>query len=674
MTIISHTDAKGNISLCNDDFVEASGYTRKELIGQPHNILRHPDMPAEAFRDMWDTIQRGRPWSGIVKNRRKDGSYYWVRASATPLPDRSGFTSIRVRPKSDEVRTAEALYKRMQNGEKIHLHEGRVSDASSFNPLNKLNIAQRLWVMAILPTVMVALLVTYSLIALKNSNDGMQDIYAGSLIPTGQIADINDKNQMALIDLILAEEALSKKENPSDHLAEIKKDKAALEKSWLDYLATITDADEKKLADDHLAKRNAMWSLIERAAGDIATGNLDQATIIIHSQLDAVRWPQEKSIDKLTTYQETQAKTQYEKSAADYKQQFMLSIICGGLGALLTFVIAFVSMTYIRNTLRKTGEIALDIAKGDLTQLIPPANADEIGDLLAVIAIMRNSQHELIAAMRQNSESLTRCAGELSSSASNSATASVAQSEAVSSMAAAVEQLSASIGTVEENAGEANGASKRSVSVSGEGGRIIHEAADEMGQIADAVNATAGSIKQLEEMSLQITSIVNTIKEIADQTNLLALNAAIEAARAGEQGRGFAVVADEVRNLAARTTASTQDIATMVSKIQEGTRRAVNDMEAAVIQAKDGVEHAHKAGDTVVSIRAEAEQVASSVNEITHALKEQAAATRDISQKIDSVASGAETNSASATQTAKSAEHMAELAHQLNALTAYFKV
>jgi methyl-accepting chemotaxis protein len=195
-----------------------------------------------------------------------------------------------------------------------------------------------------------------------------------------------------------------------------------------------------------------------------------------------------------------------------------------------------------------------------------------------------------------------------------------------------------------------------------------------MGQIASAVNTTAGSIKELEEMSLRISGIVNVIREIADQTNLLALNAAIEAARAGEQGRGFAVVADEVRNLAARTGASTIEIANVVKKIQEDTHRAVQDMEAAVIRANEGVEHAHKAGDTVVSIRTESEQVSVAVNEITHALKEQAAASREISQKIERVALGAETNSTSATQTAASAKNMERLAHQLTALTSYFKV
>lgn len=113
VTIVSHTDASGRIVRGNDVFVDVSGFSREEIIGQPHNIVRHPDMPMEAFRDLWDTLKRGRPWSALVKNRRKDGDHYWVRANASPAPG-GGYMSVRVKPGADEVRAAEALYTRMR--------------------------------------------------------------------------------------------------------------------------------------------------------------------------------------------------------------------------------------------------------------------------------------------------------------------------------------------------------------------------------------------------------------------------------------------------------------------------------------------------------------------------------------------------------------------------------
>ena len=117
--LVSATDLKGRIQYCNPAFVAVSGYTREELIGQPHNIIRHPDMPADAFSDMWNTIREGRPWTALVKNRRKNGDHYWVRANVTPVSELGsvvGYLSVRVKPSREEVRAAEALYEKMREG------------------------------------------------------------------------------------------------------------------------------------------------------------------------------------------------------------------------------------------------------------------------------------------------------------------------------------------------------------------------------------------------------------------------------------------------------------------------------------------------------------------------------------------------------------------------------
>ena len=147
--IISRTDAKGIITHCNEEFIQASGFTREELIGQAHNLIRHPDMPEEGFRDFWDTIKRGRTWVGMVKNRRKDGSYYWVQASAAPLPDGSGYCSVRTKARPEDVQEAEALYQRMRSGEKIQLYEGAVLPSGRirkfFTKRGSLRISTQLW-------------------------------------------------------------------------------------------------------------------------------------------------------------------------------------------------------------------------------------------------------------------------------------------------------------------------------------------------------------------------------------------------------------------------------------------------------------------------------------------------------------------------------------------------
>jgi len=673
-TIISRTDTRGIITDCNEEFVEASGYTREELIGQPHNMVRHPDMPAEAFRDLWSTLKSGRPWVGLVKNRRKNGDHYWVRATATPLPDGSGYSSVRSKPARADVQGAEALYQRMRSGEKIHLHEGYVQTSGILHVFDKLRISQRLILMTGLPLLLACVLAGNGLWALQAGNASMKTVYEDRLIPVDQLAKINDLNQMSLIELLLASRAVADKGNASEQLSNIKKNKADIDKNWSTYMATYLTEEEKGLAADHLAKRNEMWAVISKAAELLAAGNAEQSKSMLDNDLAKVRGAQEDSIDKLRNYQLTVAEAEYKKGGDRYNRSLQLSLALGILGAVITLLIAGLSMRHINRSLREASEAATAIANGDLTRPVPRASQDEIGAVMASISMMRNSLHELIASVRHNVEVLNHAAGEMTASASSSARASENQSEAASSMASAVEQMSVSIDHVEENAREAHAVTQSSASRSDEGGRIIHEAAAEMGRIAEAVKATAGTIRELEGYSTQISSIAGVIKDIADQTNLLALNAAIEAARAGEQGRGFAVVADEVRKLAERTGSSTKEINGMIGRIQEGTQRAAEEMEAGVVRVSDGVLLAQQAGESMTGIRQGAEQTSRAVDEISSALKEQGSAAREIAQRVEQIAQGSELSNSSAAQTAASARQMESLAQNLYKLSTRFKI
>jgi aerotaxis receptor len=149
--LVSATDLKGKIQYCNPAFIAVSGYSRDELIGQPHNLIRHPDMPAEAFADLWTTIRAGRPWSALVKNRRKNGDHYWVLASVTPVVENGtpvGYLSVRVKPSREQVRDAEALYARMRAGQTrgVRLHQGvvvRTGLAGKLGAVMRLPVAVR---------------------------------------------------------------------------------------------------------------------------------------------------------------------------------------------------------------------------------------------------------------------------------------------------------------------------------------------------------------------------------------------------------------------------------------------------------------------------------------------------------------------------------------------------
>jgi methyl-accepting chemotaxis protein len=195
-----------------------------------------------------------------------------------------------------------------------------------------------------------------------------------------------------------------------------------------------------------------------------------------------------------------------------------------------------------------------------------------------------------------------------------------------------------------------------------------------MNKISEAVQSSSAIIEDLGRQSDQITSIVKTIREIADQTNLLALNAAIEAARAGEQGRGFAVVADEVRKLAERTSRSTTEIASMVEKIQKGTRDAVGSMDAGVKQAGKGVDLAGQAGTSITEIREGALRVMQVVNNISDSIREQGAASNDIAKSIENIAQMSEESASAVQDTADAARHLQKLSSTLHSSVSRFKL
>ena len=538
--IISRTDDKGVITYINDDFIEVSGFSQDELIGQPHNIVRHPDMPAEAFRDMWATLKQGKPWGAIVKNRRKDGSYYWIKAMATPLSS-GGNMSVRTKATPDQIRAATALYAQMRRDPSVLLERGEVRGGALkrfVRRINDIDLSKRLWMSTLASIAVVSLSLWL----------GLQAV---SAVP----------------------------------------------------VAALTPDVASRLADLH------------------------QAMLVI-----------------------------------------------GGLTLLAWPPFAWLIIREFNRPVRAAIEAARRMASMDLSVPIPVHGDDEIGQLLSQLAVMRNHFQEMAALLRQSTVKLDVMAHGLAESSQASASAASDQADVATNMAASVEELSVSIDHVTEFASEAESVSRASGSASLDGGGVIQRAADEMSHIAETVNGSATAIRELESYSVEISSIVNVIKEIADQTNLLALNAAIEAARAGEQGRGFAVVADEVRKLAERTALSTKQIGGMIEKVQSSSRHAVSEMENSVQQVEAGVDLARQAEQSIGTIQVSSSQVADAVNEISLAIKEQSSAAREIAQNVERVAQMTEQGSRASQAAASLAADVNSLSGELRRLAETFKI
>lgn len=366
---------------------------------------------------------------------------------------------------------------------------------------------------------------------------------------------------------------------------------------------------------------------------------------------------------------------QRSASMQSAKSSSLVILLLGGLVAVvLALSVAFLLSRSIAGRLQQVVDVARSIAQGRLDSSISRAGGDEIGVLLDAFATMQERLREMIGQIRSGAEQLVASAQNISSASTQLSVSTQEQSQAASSMAATVEELTVSINHVADNANEAHGLSSESGRQSAEGGTVIQSTLSSMQRIADTVQGAAVQISELGQHSDQISSIVNVIKEIADQTNLLALNAAIEAARAGEQGRGFAVVADEVRLLAQRTANSTQEITEMIKKIQTGTRNAVGNMEIGVQQVSSGVEQANQAGDAIVTIRQASERVVGVVDQISLALREQTVASQDVARNVERIAQMSMQNSEAVAETASTARDLQQLALSLERQVDYFKL
>jgi methyl-accepting chemotaxis protein len=308
----------------------------------------------------------------------------------------------------------------------------------------------------------------------------------------------------------------------------------------------------------------------------------------------------------------------------------------------------------------------------DFTQPIGVAGRDEIADTAAAVdrltAAIRGTLHEFTTA----SDQVATLAAELASAATEVSENSHEQSKSSSSMVACVEQLTASIHQVSDTATNVAKVSHDSDAAAAQGGGVMVQTIDQVRQIGERIKETAVSVQALGQASREITSIVQVIREVADQTNLLALNAAIEAARAGEQGRGFAVVADEVRKLAERTAMATQEITAKIAAIQNGSEAACVQMDLSVNQVGKGMAEADEAVAAVGRIKSNVARVDAEVSSISAALKEQGKASTTIAQQVEEVARASDGSCRGAEDAARLSRRLVTLSSTLrNAVACY---
>jgi methyl-accepting chemotaxis protein len=400
----------------------------------------------------------------------------------------------------------------------------------------------------------------------------------------------------------------------------------------------------------------------------VKAGNKEETTRYLVGTLKTNLDVYTSAVGELIAYQSKRMEAEAEETHADTRVLQTTNLIVSLLIVLVSVATAVIVVRVIGKALggevHYANEIARQIAAGNLGVEVSIAPGDT-DSLLASMKAMCSRLREMVRNIDASATQVGNSARQLAQTSHAVATASAQQSEATTATAAAVEQMTVGIGHIADSAEQAVASSRQSEDLSRKGSQVIHGAASEMSKIADSVEASSAIIATLEQQSNEISAVVNVIKEIADQTNLLALNAAIEAARAGEQGRGFAVVADEVRKLAERTTLSTQEIASTIQKIQGGTQNAVQSMVAGVDQVRSGTALAQEAGTSIREIESGAQHVVGVVNDISDSLREQSAASNEIARNVENIARMVEANNASAEGAASAARELERLAEEL---------
>jgi len=461
------------------------------------------------------------------------------------------------------------------------------------------------------------------------------------------------------------------------HLNSIEQWLKEIDETWALFATTYMDDNEKELAARFSRTYADYINHVVRPTVDSFHANdfsyeVNERFIVGYRKFGM---PVEKIISDLIEMNSALAKESFDQAENAYKSSRTSMLIAFTVGLLLSAFFAWKIIGSIVGPLTKLQVAMGEIERsGDFTRRVDVSGSGEVGQTGVSFNHLLGSLQKALGEILEHTARLDAATVELAATAQQAAKNSETTSETSTAMAASVEEMSVSVTHINENAQGTCEITQRTGELSQQGGEVIRQTVNEMRAMAEAVRKSSESITELGQQSEQISSIVQVIKDVADQTNLLALNAAIEAARAGEQGRGFAVVADEVRKLAERTTSATGEIGAKIAAIQNSAHLAVSAMSNAAGRVESGVVLADQAGEAITNIQQGAQLVQTHVNGTISGLAEQDVASRTIAQQVERVAMAAEENSHAARKSSDAAEHIGHLAQAMRGVVTKFKV
>ncbi|SDD61335.1 methyl-accepting chemotaxis protein [Aquimonas voraii] len=719
-TLVSQTDPKGVITSVNRAFVRVSGYGVEELVGQPHNMIRHPDMPPQAFADMWKTLKSGRPWVGLVKNRCKNGDHYWVEANVTPIVERgqtTGYISVRRKVPRERIRAAESAYAaiRAGNAAGLRLRYGelhRPTLSERYNPLWLLTLKQRLMLSAAGVVGLGA--------ALLHSSAGLGP-WSLWILGIGSVFafysawwlshDIRDR-------LFLANEVFERiaQGEYNDPLPIHRSDSVGKVLIGLKSLQIRLGYEVEETAKQ--AKINArIVSALDAASACVMIANSDNRIVYVNRAIRAMFREAETdlrrampgfsadtvtggSIDQFHANPEHQRRLLAELKTphharievGGHKLDLVVTPVFAENGERIGTVTEWKDRTAELATEEGVASVVAAAARGDFSQRIPlEGKTGFVRNLAVSIDSLMDSTAQSLEAVR--TVLLGLADGDLSRRIEVQLSGlfdemKQATNSTVDALSGIVRDIKTSVDAIHTAASEiAAGNADLSVRTEQQAASL-EETAASMEELTSNVRATAdhaqtasrlaqgasgtadsggravgqlvATMGEIDAQSKRIEDIIGVIDGIAFQTNILALNAAVEAARAGEQGRGFAVVAGEVRSLAQRAATAAREIKSLIGESVE--------------KSRSGAQLAARAGSTMQEVLSAVRRVSDLMGEISTAAVEQSSGIEQVNQTVTQLDEGTQQNAALVEEASAAARSMEEQAAQLRRAVARFRL
>ncbi len=406
----------------------------------------------------------------------------------------------------------------------------------------------------------------------------------------------------------------------------------------------------------------------------IEAGDYRGANILLLKTINPATTKMQEATDALVEDEETEAGIAFKAAEEQYQSMITQVTILLVAGISIGVLLAWVIISGISKGVTSVETVANSLADGDLTGRVDYKSKDEIGHIATAFNRMADKFSTAISQVKEAIAQLAAAAEETSVVNAQTTSGINQQQMETSQVATAITEMNATVHEVARSAVAAAEAAKEADTTFVEGKLVVDKIIDAITELANEVEQSSLVIRELENESESIGSVLDVIKGIAEQTNLLALNAAIEAARAGEQGRGFAVVADEVRTLAGRTQQSTQEIEEMINRLQSGANKAVQVMEVGKQKSMHGVEQASAAGEALNTINQAVDRINTMNTQIASAAEEQSTVTEEINRNIVNINEVAEQTSEGAKQAAIASDDLSRLAEELKQLVSQFKV